>query len=63
MQFLKEVISIVRKREKERKYKCGINMCVCVCGGGAQIVEIDSDKLRSQGTKLWKHILKIKDNA
>lgn len=38
-------------------------ICVCVCGGGAQIVEIDSDKLRSQGTKLWKHILKIKDNA
>ena len=30
-----------------------------MCGGGAQIVEIDSDKLRSQGTKLWKHILKI----
>ena len=29
-----------------------------MCGGGAQIVEIDSDKL-SQGTKLWKHILKI----
>ena len=35
---------------------------VCVCGGGAQIVEIDSDKLRSQGTKLWKHILRIKEN-
>jgi len=30
MQFLKEVISIVRKREKERKYKCGINTCMCV---------------------------------
>ena len=60
MQFLKEIISIVRKRDKERKYKCGINMCVC--GGGAQIVETDSDKLRSQETKLWKHILRIKDN-
>lgn len=48
MAFLKQVKGIVGKQGKERKYKCDINVCV----GGAQIVETDSDKLRSQGTPL-----------
>lgn len=32
MQFLKQVISMVQKREKERKYKCGFSVCVFVEG-------------------------------
>lgn len=60
MQFLKkQVIGLVRKREKERKYKCGVNVCVCVVVRCSNC-ETDSDKLRSQEARLWKHIPELK---